>query len=357
MHIRQRPNGHYEAIVQHAGTRRKVVAPTRAEALRRGSELLISLGGAPPATMTVAELLVTWADRANHSPTYTADVQRIIGRLPAPFTARPVTDVTPLIIDHLYRQMTRDGWTAHRVRRAHQVLSAAWSLANRWEITDRQPFRSTPPPTPPRRADTTPTAEQVTALLDQIGGPLWLFVTLAAITGARRGELVALQWADIGDDTIRVGRTVTYTPASGLVVGGGKIGTKGHRVVAVDAELVAQLRTHRARQATMALAAGITPLWVFSHDAGRTPWRPDYATAEYAKLRLAAGVPATVRLHDLRHFVATQLLAAGVPLRTVSGRLGHTQTATTADRYGHVLPAADREAATVIGRVLGRGTA
>ena len=59
------------------------------------------------------------------------------------------------------------------------------------------------------------------------------------------------------------------------------------------------------------------------------------------------------RLHDLRHLHATQLLAAGVPVRTVSGRLGHANAATTLNVYAHFLEASDREAADVIGNLLG----
>ena len=53
-------------------------------------------------------------------------------------------------------------------------------------------------------------------------------------------------------------------------------------------------------------------------------------------------------IRDRRHLHATQLLAAGVPVRTVSGRLGHANAATTLNVYAHFLQASDREAADVI---------
>jgi integrase len=56
-------------------------------------------------------------------------------------------------------------------------------------------------------------------------------------------------------------------------------------------------------------------------------------------------------VHDLRHFVATRLLAADVEVRTVSGRLGHSLTSTTLNVYAAFLPDAVREAAGVIGRL------
>ena len=69
----------------------------------------------------------------------------------------------------------------------------------------------------------------------------------------------------------------------------------------------------------------------------------------FARLCERAGLSG-VRLHDLRHYVATRLLAAGVDVRTVAGRLGHRNAATTLNVYSHFLAKADQEAANVLGR-------
>ncbi len=58
------------------------------------------------------------------------------------------------------------------------------------------------------------------------------------------------------------------------------------------------------------------------------------------------------RFHDLRHFAATQLIAAGVPVTTVSERLGHASTKMTVDVYGHAVADADRHAADVLARLM-----
>jgi integrase len=57
-------------------------------------------------------------------------------------------------------------------------------------------------------------------------------------------------------------------------------------------------------------------------------------------------------LHDLRHFPATQLIGAGVDVRTVAGRLGHSDPSLTLRTYTHVLEERDRAAAVVMGRML-----
>ncbi len=91
---------------------------------------------------------------------------------------------------------------------------------------------------------------------------------------------------------------------------------------------------------------------VFTNDpAGRRPWRPELVTRRWERHRAAAGMPG-VRIHDIRHFVATELLTAGIDVRTVANRLGHARTSTTKDIYWGFVPARDRAAADHLQRVL-----
>jgi integrase len=61
------------------------------------------------------------------------------------------------------------------------------------------------------------------------------------------------------------------------------------------------------------------------------------------------GLPDSVKLHGLRHTQVTQLLDAGVPLRTVSGRVGHRNSSTTSNIYSHWIAETGERAAVVIG--------
>jgi integrase len=85
--------------------------------------------------------------------------------------------------------------------------------------------------------------------------------------------------------------------------------------------------------------------------ADGAPWTPHLLTNRWRQLMSRLPLP-RIRLHDLRHTHATLLLQAGVPVKVVSERLGHTTIAMTMDVYAHVLPAMDRDAATAIGTVL-----
>ena len=91
---------------------------------------------------------------------------------------------------------------------------------------------------------------------------------------------------------------------------------------------------------------------IFTNDPdARRPWRPELVTRRWERLRATSG-PSHMRIHDLRHFVATELLTAGIDVRTVANRLGHARTSTTLDIYWAWVPARDRDAAHHIEAIL-----
>lgn len=152
----------------------------------------------------------------------------------------------------------------------------------------------------------------------------WTYLRLASSSGARRSQMCGLRWSDVDLERGRV----TFARAvvdglEGIVVKDGKT----HRAysVAIDPNTTEVLRRHleacrqRAALCGVALAKGA---FVFSFDPdGTRPWRPDVVTHRFARLRLQVGLP-TVRLHDLRHYVATRLLAGGAPARSSGSRRG-----------------------------------
>ncbi len=144
-----------------------------------------------------------------------------------------------------------------------------------------------------------------------------MYLLVAAVTGARRSELVALRWPDIdlsgpSGAVLVIGRGVVAGP-SGLV----EKDTKTHQVrkVSLDAMTAARLREHRERTAAVAKSCATTVEpngFVFSHDpTGGTPWYPDSVSRQFKRYCAKAGMDG-VRLHDLRRYVASQLLVAGV---------------------------------------------
>jgi site-specific recombinase XerD len=92
---------------------------------------------------------------------------------------------------------------------------------------------------------------------------------------------------------------------------------------------------------------------VFCNPDG-SPLNPDKFSHDFAELvKRVKGVP-RIRLHDLRHTFATQMLRAGVHFKVVSEMLGHASVAITLDRYSHVLEGMDADAAQALDRLYGR---
>ena len=313
------------------------------------AQLMLTMGASPSVDgVSVGELLRAQLDHGSYSPTSHADIRGIIERLPDSFVTRNVRDVTPFVLDGLYQQLAHDGWSPFRIRRVHEIVGASYrqrAIPFRWAISN--PARDVRPPALPSAEIKPPTVEEVQRLLSAADGPLRVFLRLSANTGSRRGEVVAIQWRDVEMDAARVviRRSVVHTPASGLVIRETKTGRKGHRVIGIGPGVLTELNAHRDLQAGQAAGQFLpAPVWVFSHDGGITPWRPDFVTLKFNRLRKTMGLD-HVRLHDLRHFVATTMLSDGVPVATVSKRLGHARTSTTLDRYNHWMPAVDADAA------------
>lgn len=172
------------------------------------------------------------------------------------------------------------------------------------------------------------------------------------------GELCALRWSAV-DVEVEPSLVISHSIVD---VGTGRLlrkDTKTHQVrrVALDAATTAVLARQRARQAELAAEAGVglaDDPYVFSQavDAS-TPYRPNRLSALFRRLTRRLELT-HITLHGLRHFMATQSIAAGVDIRTVAGRLGHGGGGViTMKTYAHFVHAADRRAADHMGQLVG----
>jgi integrase len=100
------------------------------------------------------------------------------------------------------------------------------------------------------------------------------------------------------------------------------------------------------------LAPVENPWLFFAEVDGSKPLHPDSISTAFRRITKKLGIDG-IHFHSLRHFTATQLIAAGVDIRTVSGRLGHANSAITLRVYSHVLEENDRAASDIMGRLLG----
>jgi integrase len=255
-----------------------------------------------------------------------------------------VGELTTAEIDAFYGDPRRQDLSAGTVRRVHGVLHAALAQAQRWEWIWMNAASHASPPThvpneihPPSPADVALLIAKASAADAAFGA----YVRLAASTGARRSQLLALRWKDI--DLARGGISFTRALVEGL-----------------NGPVLAPPKTRRAYQVSLDAASAVvladysqlagrsSEAFVFSHDAdGVSPWKPNWVTREFIRLRRDAGIP-HCRLHDLRHFMATEMLAAGVAIPIVAARLSHARASTTLNVYAHAVPGGDLAAAETL---------
>lgn len=200
------------------------------------------------------------------------------------------------------------------------------------------------------------TAQQVGSFLDAIGEhPLALLFELTVKAGLRRGEVIGLRWSDVDlDDAVMLVAQSVVQVGGALHVGTPKT-KKSTRRVPLDEDTVAALRSHRRRQLEQRMLAGDG--WkdddrVFARPDGEG-LVPEYVSRTFRNLARQAGLP-PIRLHELRHTSASLALAAGVPMRVVSERLGHSTIGITQNLYTHVFDELSRDAADKIAGLIPR---
>jgi integrase len=179
----------------------------------------------------------------------------------------------------------------------------------------------------------------------------WL---LAATTGMRRGEILGVRWSDLDLKNEQVSVSQIRTVAQYKVVTTTPKTDKGTRTISFDPATAAALRAHRVAQKSEGLAWG--PAYQSSGDLVVTredgsAIHPERLSSWFAQHCRRSGLPA-IRLHDVRHAYVSAGLAAGVPLKVVSQRVGHASPLITMTIYQHVLPGDDRAAADVGARTI-----
>jgi integrase len=191
------------------------------------------------------------------------------------------------------------------------------------------------------------------------------YLCVAAETGGRRGETLALRWSgvDFETGTVSIDGTVSTGDDGSQLRSTTK--TKKSRRIGVSSITLAYLRDHRDRvEELLSIAAGepveVEPgSLVFSGGRGSRrdvldarAWRPDSTSRRFRQVKDRAGVRSDIDLQGLRHTMITEMLAAGVDPRTVMGRAGHSSEATTMSVYAKVRPAIDSAAAEMWGQLL-----
>lgn len=304
---------------------------------------------------TVAAYLAHWlagkqALRASTLASYSSHIRLYL----VPFLGHiDLADLRPEHIELMYARIefgnadrVRSVSTATR-RRVHSTLNSSMTTAVRRGLIERNPAETVELPAASRPRVEAWTATEFARFLAAVTQDrLQLLYMLLGLRGLRRGEAVALRWANVDlaggflrieDSAVRVeGQTIIGPPKS----------ASGSRIVAVDQGLVDRLQRHLEEQETQNRHRIDSPVLsdlVFTTVDGEM-LDPTYVSRHFDRLVQRHGLP-RIRLHDLRHTSASIGLASGESLIEVSRRLGHSSITVTADIYSHIAPHVAQESA------------
>lgn len=313
------------------------------------------------ASTTVGAFLDQWLEhiKPDRSPTTIRGYRFKIARIKKQLGSVRLDKLTPQHLDRAYRVWLNEGLDASSVHHLHRVIAAALHQAVKWQLLTSSPAALASPPARRLRPAQIPALEIVqrliTAAEEKQQPVLAAIIALAATTGMRRGELSGLQWSDVdvADKKLHVRRSIKNDTEGVWAPGPTK--THQARRIALDDFTVAVLESHRAAADSWAASAGV-PLseegYVFTLDpSGTTPLTPDRLSGAFTRLCRATGIEG-VTLHTLRHFSASMLIASGRDVRTIAGRLGHSDATTTLRVYAHMFEGRDQDAADYLGSLL-----
>lgn len=306
--------------------------------------------------------------------------------------------VQPRNLNTLYNQLLKErkdgrsgGYSPKTIRHVHTTISAIYTIAIRWNVVMDNPCERVEPP----KASNSKTVkhftlEQAEAFLDALNGRFKLctkahdringtgrkyhvgaysetkeidmqykvFFNLALFCGMRRGELIALEWSDFDFNKNTVSITKSTSQINGKVITKPPKTESSNRIISVPVSVLSLVKDYRKEYLEYRLSLG--DAWegnnhVFIQWNGRqmypsTPYgmfknviRWYNSTMDDKSFELP-----DIPLHGLRHTSATLLISQNVDVRTVSGRLGHSQASTTTDIYSHFLKRADEAASDTL---------
>jgi integrase len=308
-----------------------------------------------PDRLTFSEYLTTWwlpsQETQLKSSTFASYKAAVEKHIEPQLGAVQLQQLTPEHLDRFYAGRLGSGLSAKTVRNLHVVIRKSLGDAARKGSVSRNVATLADPPKLSRNAKPAEqrfwTAGELRQFLDANQDHRhWAAWFLASFTGLRRGELLGLRWRDVDLDAKRLSVRQTLLSVNyRLEFSTGKT-DNAERVIDLDDRTGSVLRMHRTHQLQERLLVGekYGDLdLVFAHPDGQ-PIHPDVFSQTFDRRVRSLDVP-RIRLHDLRHSHATLMLAAGVPVKVVSERLGHATPAFTQSVYQHVMPGMQADAA------------
>lgn len=307
-----------------------------------------------PSKMSIKEYLIEWLDKKEHEVKYGTLTQykAYIENYIIPGIGHiKLTDLKSVSLQRFFTSLAKSDVKKISQKHIYSILRNAFNDGYDYGIHP-EILRKIKSPNPGKTKLEIWNNEEVSSFLNAAQkSRYYLAFHLALTTGMRQGEILGLKWENIDFEQ----NTLSVTQQLKRIDKGYEISdelktSSSHRTITLDEETITQLKKHKVLQNKEKLAAGphyndqdlviATSLgnYVLPSNLNRTYWN----------LIKVIGIK-RIRFHDLRHTHATLLLKEGIHPKVVQERLGHSSIQVTLDRYSHVLPNLQKEAAEKIG--------
>jgi len=336
-----------------SGKRRQITrrADTKKEALAKIDEAFKKLQkqdngevSADLTEITVKDLFARWFEltmkRKIKETTFKEYTNAVNYRIVPVLGDYQVKKLNTLLLQKFINDLTDEGLSPRYIEYLNTILYGALDAARKWKIIQTNPLIDVDKPRPRRVEQKTWSVKEMHIFLDvtKLTNPrLYALIHTALFTGCRRGEILSLTWddLDIENQYLNVDKSLIYNKD------GYKFSTtksqSSNRVIKIGDSAINVLKGWKAQQnkMKMALRNSYEDLnLIFATQTGK-PIYPRSLTTEFNKAIKIANVP-KIRFHDTRHTHATICLEAGMTLKEVQERLGHSSIKTTGDVYAHV---------------------
>ena len=330
-----------------------------AKAWRQDAQVALRAGPmAIPSPVTVAEVAEGWLEGAKDG-----SVRDRSGRIYKPATVRgyerglrlrvlpaighlKLSEVRRSDVQAVVDSMLGEGKAPRTIQNTIDPLRSIYRRAMRREQVVVNPTVQLEVPATRGRRDRVASPEEGRRLLSALPSEDQALWATAMYGGLRRGELRGLRWSDLdlGRNVISVERA--WDDSEGEIEGKTEA---AKRRVPIGSELRRFLVEHKLRTGRDgdALVFGVSAL---------SPFEPSTVRRRALAAWKAAGV-GRIGLHECRHTFASLMIAAGVNAKALSSYMGHASITITLDRYGHLFPGNEAEAAGLLDAYLERSRA
>lgn len=289
--------------------------------------------------------------------------------------------IKPLHLEKLFNKMAESrkdgrggGYSERTIQYTFVIISRIYSTAEKWGIItpEENPTKKiNAPKNHGSRDNNFFTPEQTAAFLEYVNkkyadstAPEYQYMVmfnLLVFCGMRRGELLALTWADIDLSLNRIHINKAAARLNGKTIIKNPKNESSIRFVSFPAAIAGMIKTYRAKYIKHRFDLGNAwegndNLFIRADGSIMSIYTPNglfkSLIREYNKRKDKTVMLPPVTLHGLRHTSATLAILNNIDVRTVSGRLGHAQTSTTTNIYSHFIESADRAAADALGNII-----